>query len=199
MLFLSPRIILIKLASAPPPLVLFCPSLLYWFFVCFQSSSLLRLFVCLISVYNTNEGHYLPTQKLQTPGTATHAPARKRCTCFSLALTGHVRQEGPPSDWWGESRLEGGATYLSITTCWAGPGRAGLVVGQSQSSGTQSLRFASIRPPLLQCGPRGDGCRGARRPFLFPVASGWRAGRRPPILPGASHSPSRRGVGGWRR
>lgn len=54
-------------------------------------------------------------------------------------------------------------------------------------------------PPLLQCRPRGDGCRGARRPFLFPVASGWRAGRRPPIRPGASHSPSRRGAGGWRR
>lgn len=158
------------------------------------------LFVCLPNQCKQYQRRsYLPTQKLQSQGTATNAPARKRCTCFSLASTGHVREEGPPSDWWPESRLGGGATCLSITTYWAGPGRAGLVVGQSQDSGTQSLRFASTRPPLLQCRPRGDGCRGTRRPFLFPVASGWRAGRRPPIRPGASHFPSRRGAGGWRR
>lgn len=127
------------------------------------------------------------------------APARKRCTCSSPASTGHVREEEPSSDWCQKLCMEGGATCLSITAFWAGPGRASLAVGQSQGSGTQSLRCALAGPRLLQCGPLGDGCWGARRPFLFPVASGWRAGRRPPVQPGASHSPSRRGAGGWRR
>lgn len=108
-----------------------------------------------------------PTKVTSThsKGTTTTASARKRCTCSSPASIGHVREEEPSSDWCQELCMEGGATCLSITTFWAGPGRASLAVGQSQASGTQSLRCALAGPRLLQCGA-------ARRRLL---------GRAPPV------------------